>query len=159
MINSFPAPDSKTEIFQGVAIDIDFESNLYIVDRGKHQLLKFDRNGRLIKSIGGFGEGEEQFDDPRDVYAQKTVNVYVADYNNNRVVRYDKNLNFINALSSRWPPPFQFDRVLSIAVSSQSDLFLLEDGEKKVIKFNRFSEPAEAFGGIHETYGQLLEPV
>lgn len=155
----FPDSSSTVRLLKAAAISKDFEGNLYIVDTGQNQLLKFSPIGQLLKRIGGFGQSEEQFDDPRDVFAHTTLDVYIADYNNSRVIRFDKNLNYLNELVSRWPEPFNFDRVLSVAVSPQYDLFLLEDGSKKVIKFGRSSEPAEAFGGIYETFGQLLDPL
>jgi hypothetical protein len=159
LIDSFPADAPFDFKFnKATALDVDSEGSIYIIDRGKHQLLKFSPNGQPMQQIGGFGSGTEQFDDPRDVDAHTTLSVFVADYNNNRVMRYDRRLNFIGSLTSQWPEPFDFDRVLSIAVSSQYDLFLLEDGSKRVMKFSRFAEPKESFGGIYETYGQLLEP-
>ncbi len=157
--SSFPQPGDSLQIGKASAIDIDFAGNIYLVDRDRHQLFKFSPEGRLIRVIGGFGRGEEAFDDPRDVCAGATLDIYIADYNNNRVVRYDKNFNFLNELRSVWPEPYQFDRVLSVAVSPQGDLFLLEDGMKRIIKFGRGNEPIEVFGGIDETYGQLLDPV
>lgn len=153
------ADQAKITIRKAAALDLDFAGNLYIIDRGRHQLLKFSPAGELIDQVGGFGQAAEQFDDPRDVDAHTTLDVFVADYNNNRVVRFDKNLNFLNALNSQWPDPYRFEQVISLAVSSQYDLFLLEESAGRVIKFSRFSEPTAAFGGIYETFGQLLEPV
>jgi hypothetical protein len=159
LIDSFPSDAPLDFKFvKATALDVDSEGSIYIIDRGKHQLLKFFPNGKPMRQIGGFGSGTQQFDDPRDVDAHTTLNVFVADYNNDRVMRYDRRLNFIGSLTSQWQEPFDFDRVMSIAVSSQYDLFLLEDGRKRVMKFSRFAEPKESFGGIYETYGQLLEP-
>ncbi|MCK6622137.1 MAG: hypothetical protein HUU32_17590 [Calditrichaceae bacterium] len=159
-LHSFPAEIAPPEarFTKASAIDIDPEGRIYIVDRDRHRLLKFAPDGSLLRQIGGFGRGNEQFDDPRDVNARTTLNVFVADYNNNRVVRYDRSLNFLGALNAGWPEPYDFERVRSIAMSSQYDLFLLEDGTKKIVKFTRFAEPVAAFGGIYETYGQLLDP-
>lgn len=160
LIGSFPQESGGIGRFaEAAAIDIDYEGNLYVVDRRRHQLLKFNGKGEFVKQIGGFGRDEEEFDDPRDVSANSTLNIFVADYNNNRVVRYDKNLNFLNTLISKWPEPFNFLQVLSVAVSPQGDLFLLDDAIKRVIKFNRASEPVESFGGIYESFGQLLDPM
>lgn len=160
LVNRFPAGDSLVvQMVHAAGIDIDVAGNIYIVDQARHQLFKFSGEGELIKVIGGFGRDAEQFTDPRDVFAHSTLDVYVADYNNNRVVRYDKNLNFLSALTSEWPEPYRFDQVLSVALSPQLDLFILEDGAKRIIKFDRFGQPTAAFGGINETFGQLLEPV
>jgi len=160
LLDSFPKSpeDSEFAITKAAAIDLDFQGNVYILDRGRHQLLKFSSDGHLIKQIGGFGNAEESFDDPRDVFARTPLDVFIADYNNARVVRYDKNLNFLSELTSVFQPPFDFERVLSVAVSPQYDLFLLEESQNRVIKFSRFSEPTVAFGGFDDPYGQLLEP-
>ena len=155
----FPEKAPNTlPIIAATAIDIDGDDNVYIVDRGQHQVLKYTGEGRLMKPVGGFGRAAAQFDDPRDVDAHATLDVFVADFNNNRVVRFDRNLNFVSSLSSQWPQPFDFGQVISIAISSQYDPFLLENDSKKIIKFSRFAEPTETFGGIYETFGQLLEP-
>ncbi len=160
LLDSFPKSpeDSEFTISKAAAIDLDFQGNVYILDHGRHQLLKFSPDGRLIKQIGGFGNAEESFDDPRDVFARTPLDVFIADYNNARVIRFDKNLNFLSELTSAFQPPFNFERVLSVAVSSQYDLFLLEESQNRVIKFSRFSEPTVAFGGFDDPYGQLLEP-
>ncbi len=159
LVNRIPPDDKSITIRNATAIDIDFAGNVFIIDRDRNQLLKFSPDGQLLDQVGGFGQASEQFADPLDVVAQTPLDVFVADYNNNRVVRYDKHLNFLNTLTSRWPEPYNFERVISIAVSQQYDLFLLEESSRKIIKFSRFSEPTAAFGGIYETYGQLLEPV
>jgi hypothetical protein len=157
--NSFDANSSKAgPLVNATAIDIDNSGNLYIVDRGKHRLIKFSPNGAIINEVGGFGTAPEKFDDPRDVSSFSTLNVFVADFNNNRIVRFDRNLNFLSNLTSQYDPPFDFEQVLSVAVGSQYELFLLDNVEKKIVKFSRFSEPVEAFGGINEAYGQLLDP-
>ncbi|MEL6820521.1 MAG: NHL repeat-containing protein [Calditrichota bacterium] len=139
------------------AIASDIQGLIYIVDRGRHQLLQFHPDSMAIFSVGGFGQSLEEFDDPRDL-SVTTLDVFVADYNNSRISRFDRELNALSELRSIQDPPFDFDRALSVAVSSQLDLFILEDGSKKIIKFDRFSSPTVTFGGIFETYGQLLDP-
>ncbi|MGH1363447.1 MAG: NHL repeat-containing protein [Calditrichia bacterium] len=148
---------SQIEIQDGGAMDIDVRGTLYIVDSGRHQLLQLGPDAKEVIAVGGFGQSQEEFDNPRDV-ATTTLDVFIADYNNNRISRFDKNLNALSELRSNQAPPFDFERVLSLAVSSQLDLFILEDGSKKIVKFDRFSSPSVTFGGIYETYGQLLDP-
>lgn len=159
-ILSFNAETSKAgPLTNAAAIDIDHAGNIYIIERDRHRLLKCSPIGIVIKEVGGFGTDPEKFDDPRDVSSFATLDVFVADFNNNRIVRFDRNLNFLSTLTSQYDPPYDFEQVLSVAVSSQYGLFLLDNVQKKIIKFSRFSEPVEAFGGVSETYGQLLDPV
>ena len=141
-----------------VAVDLDSEGNIYIVDRARHRLVKYDQNFVFVKEIGGFGTGGEQFNDPRDVDAHLTLNIYVADYNNNRIVRFDGNLNYLNEFKSRAENNYYFEMPLSVGVSGQYDMFILEDLNRRIIKFDRFSEPQVAFGDNTENLGQLLNP-
>lgn len=159
LTKSFDGQSSKAGPLQNAtAIDIDNSGNIYVIDRGKHRLIKFSPNGTIINEVGGFGTTSEKFDDPRDVSSFTTLDVFVADFNNNRIVRFDRNLNFLSTLISKYDPPFDFEQVLSIAVSSQYELFVLDNVQKKIVKFSRFSQPVESFGGINEAYGQLLDP-
>jgi len=158
-IRMFDGGESNAGKFiDATAIDLDNAGNIFIVDRAKHRLAKFSPNGYFISEIGGFGDGTEKFDDPRDVSAFATVDVFVADFNNNRVVRFDRNLNFLNSLAIELEPPFLFEQIKSVSVSSQYDLFVLEGVTNRIIKFTRFSNLSEVFGGLDENYGQLLAP-
>ena len=159
LIRIVDGTQSPTGSFQEViAIDLDNEGSLYILDRGRNRLLKYAGNGLFLKEIGGFGDSADQFDDPRDVDAHLTLNVYVADYNNSRIVRFDSNLNYLNELRTSYQSPIYFEFPLSIAVNGQYDIFLLEDVNKSILKFNRFNEPLAAFGSPMENIGQLLGP-
>ncbi len=143
---------------ENVAMDLDSEGNLYIVDRGRNRLVKFSPEGFFLHEVGGFGDGAEEFNDPRDVDAHLTLNIYVADYNNDRIVRFDQRLNYLNEFKSSEDSPIFFERPLSVAVSNQYDIFLLDDLNKEVIKINRFNQPLIAFGNASDNLGQLLGP-
>jgi hypothetical protein len=143
---------------ENVAMDLDSEGNLYIVDRGKNRLVKLSSDGFFLHEVGGFGDGSEEFNDPRDVDAHLTLNIYVADYNNDRIVRFDQRLNYLNEFKSTEDSPIFFERPLSVAVSNQYDIFLLDDLNKQVIKINRFNQPLIAFGDASDNLGQLLGP-
>ncbi len=143
---------------QAVAVDVDADGNVYIVDRGNNRLLKFSRD-EFVREVGGFGNQGDQLDDPRDVDASTTLSVLVADYNNERIVHFDRNLNFVAAYNGQiGDGPVIFQRVRSVAFSTQYDIFLLDDDDRQVVKLDRFGQPALYFGGPEETYGQLLNP-
>ena len=143
---------------ENAAMDIDSEGNLYIVDRGRNRLVKLSPLGSFLHEVGGFGDGAQEFNDPRDVDAHLTLNIYVADYNNNRIVRFDQRLNYLNEFKSTDDSPIYFERPLSVAVSNQYDIFILDDLNKQVIKINRFNQPLVAFGNVSDNLGQLLGP-
>lgn len=150
---------SSSGIFrEAIAIDLDTEGNLYVLDRGRNRLLKYSVNGFFLKEIGGFGDGPEQFDDPRDVDAHLTLNVYVADYNNSRIVRYNSKLDYLSDFRTSPDDAVYFEFPLSVAINGQYDIFLLEDQNRSIMKFDRFNQPLVAFGTSSDNLGQLLGP-
>ncbi len=157
---SFNGSDSPSGPFrEAVAISLDSEGNVYIIDRRLQRLIKFSPGGEYIREIGGFGDGPEQFNDPRDVDAHLTLNIFVADYNNNRIVRFDSHLYYLNQyVTDDFDNPYFFEMPLSVAVSGQYDILILDDLHKRVIKLNRFNQPQAAFGGMADNMGQLLGP-
>lgn len=158
-VSSFNGEFSKAGLFlDAIALDLDQAGFVYIVDRAKHRLVQFTSDGRFMDEIGGFGNTPQKFDDPRDVSAFATLDVFVADYNNDRVVRLDQKLNYISSLRAEFSPPFVFEQIKSVAVSPQYDLFMLENVNNRILKFSRFSEPSEVFGGLDDIFGQLLNP-
>lgn len=142
------------------AISISPDGIVYVVDSGNNRIQSFNLKGRLLKTIGGFGFNDDQFNQPLDVWARSVINIYISDYNNRRVQRYDRHLNFLSSLKSEegLAAQFQFYEVVSCAVSSQNDLFLLERGENKIVKFNRHGRPERVFGNYESGEGQLLQP-
>ena len=87
-------------MMESQAISVDLNGNIYVADTGNNRILKFGPNGKFIKSAGGFGWENQQFDMPIDICATSALDVFVADYNNQRIERYDKDLNYISSLYS-----------------------------------------------------------
>lgn len=141
-----------------VAIDLDPQGNLFIVDRSGNRLIKFSPNGNFLREVGGFGNGAEQFNDPRDVFAFFALSVYVADYNNNRILRFDNHLNYIDQFSGITPQSELFEWPLSVIVTRQLDFFVLEGVQRSILKINRLGRLQTTFGGVSDNLGQLVEP-
>jgi len=57
-------------------------------------LVKFDKNGRFVKSVGTRGNGPLQFNTPHSIAVDAKGLVYVADRGNARVQVLDNDLNF-----------------------------------------------------------------
>ena len=50
-----------------LSIVVDSELNLYILDRGNHRLLKFDKEGNFLWQTGRKGQGPGEFQYPREI--------------------------------------------------------------------------------------------
>jgi DNA-binding beta-propeller fold protein YncE len=73
----------------------DPQGNIFVTDGyTDSRVVKYDRNGRFIKSVGTRGNGVNQFSTPHGVSADAQGNVYVADRGNSRIVVLDNDLNW-----------------------------------------------------------------
>ena len=60
-------------------VAVDSELNIYILDGGNHRLLKFDREGNFLWSVGRKGQGPGEFQYPGKVVITNSENVAVLD--------------------------------------------------------------------------------
>ena len=73
----------------------DPQGNIFVSDGyTDSRIVKYDKNGRFIKSVGARGTGQNQFSTPHGIQADNQGNIYVADRANNRIVVLDNNLNW-----------------------------------------------------------------
>ena len=159
---SIPGDRASGVQFNGaLGLSVDLSGAIYISDTENNRILKFNSDGKLIKSIGGFGWEKEQFYTPYDICASSALDVFVADYNNHRIQRYDKDLNYISSLYSdeNWDETFQFAYPKSMVVSIHGDLFIIDGENIRLLMLNSFGEPEMSFGDFSEGKGRLVDPV
>src|SRR5712692_8101118 len=72
----------------------DPQGNIFVTDGyGDSRVVKFDKNGRFIKSAGTRGNGPLQFSTPHAISVDAKGTVYVADRGNSRIHVLDNDLN------------------------------------------------------------------
>src|SRR5204863_8160249 len=72
----------------------DAQGNIFVTDGyGDSRVVKYDKNGKFIKSVGTRGNGPLQFSTPHAMAVDAKGIVYVADRGNNRIVVLDNDLN------------------------------------------------------------------
>src|SRR5256886_4592232 len=71
----------------------DAQGNIFVTDGyGDSRVVKYDKNGRFIKSVGTRGNGRLQFSTPHASAVDAKGMVYVADRGNSRIVVLDNDL-------------------------------------------------------------------
>jgi len=109
---------------------------IFVTDLEKNELLKLDKNGKVIAFVGGFGWDNSSFDNPIDVYAN-TLRIYVADKNNNRIQIFDKYLNYLSSFSNeKLEDDESFAYPNGFGISNQGDYFILDSDNNRVLKYN-----------------------
>lgn len=76
-------------------IAFDPQGNFFISDGyTDSRVVKYDKNGVFIRSVGTRGSGINQFSTPHTIAADAQGNVYVGDRGNGRIVVLDNDLNW-----------------------------------------------------------------
>jgi sugar lactone lactonase YvrE len=75
-------------------VAFDAAGNIFVSDGyGDARVVKYDKNGRFIKSAGTQGNGPAQLNLPHTIAADAQGNIYIGDRSNNRVQVWDNDLN------------------------------------------------------------------
>jgi len=161
------------EIGQGVyaflvahAVRVDPQDNIWIVDEGSNQVVKFNADGRVLMILGrkpeavsirvpssnasaappgrgsagapGAGGAGDQFTRPSDVAFDSEGNIFVADGHgaNARIAKFDRNGRFLLSWGSRGIETGQFNTPHSIAADAQGNVYVADQGNKRIQVFD-----------------------
>lgn len=83
------------------------------------RLFKFDRTGKLLKIIGSFGSGPDQFDQPHALAMDSRGRLFVGDRSNNRIIIMDQEGKILDT----W---YQFSRPSGIYIDAQDRIYVAD---------------------------------
>lgn len=148
------------------AVRVDPQDNIWIVDEGSNQVVKFNADGRVLMILGrkpeavsirvpsptpspmppsrgstgssGAGGAGDQFIRPSDVAFDGEGNVFVADGHgaNARIAKFDRNGRFLLSWGSRGTDTGQFNVPHSIATDAQGNVYVADQGNKRIQIFD-----------------------
>ncbi len=89
-----PAPPEKYRFGRPTDVTWDAQGNIFISDGYVNsRVVKYDKNGRFIKSVGGArGSEPSQMNTPHSITSDAQGNIYVGDRGNARVQVFDNDL-------------------------------------------------------------------
>ncbi len=142
------------------ALAVDPEGALYIADTGNNRIQKCSATGAVLAMVGGFGWGENQFQQPVDLDAGNGLDLFIADFQNRRIVRCDRQLHWIDAYQY---PPDSDDKLslgfpAGVVLSIHNDLFIADAENLRILKVSALREATNSFGDFAEGEGELAEP-
>lgn len=145
----------------------DPAGNIFVTDGyGNSRVVKFDKNGRFIKSAGTRGSQPGQLNLPHNMAMDAQGNVYVDDRSNNRVQVFDNDLNskaIYDNIGSPWaicisPGPHQYlfvsnslpDNGLSQFRDITGEIYKMELDGTIIGKFGKAGKQLKEFSTVHE---------
>jgi NHL repeat len=163
-----PEPPPEPYVFSRPT-DVGFDSagNIFVTDGyGNSRVVKFDKNGRFIKSVGTKGSEQGQLNLPHTMAMDANGNVYVGDRSNARVQVFDNNLNvkaIYDKVGNPWavcisPGPHQYlfvsnsipDNGLAQFREITGEIYKMELDGTIVGKFGKPGKQLGEFSTVHE---------
>jgi tripartite motif-containing protein 71 len=128
-----------------LAIAIDQQNDIYVVDIENNIVQKFDGSGRFLLKWGGFGSGEGQFTKPTSVAIDAQGNVLVAEASTGRLQKFDSNGRF---LSQVFLGPVDTKDIgpVALAVGDQGQIYIGEWEHGRVVEFDSSGKLLAAWG-------------
>jgi hypothetical protein len=122
----------------------DRNGNVWVTDRGDHQVFKFSPEGKLLMTLGkkgviGENESEDAFNGVADLVIARNGDIFIADgeSTNTRVVKYSKDGKFVKWWGGKGTEPGKFDEPHSIAIDSRGRLYIGDRRNKRVQVFDQ----------------------
>lgn len=134
-----PVPISREYWVHG--LHVDPWDNVWITDLGRHIVLKFSRNGKLLLTLGTPGESGDSprhFHQPSAVAVAPSGVIYVADgYGNSRVVKFSPEGKYLKAWGKKGRSIGEFDTPHGIAVDSTGKVYVAERLNNRIQVFDQ----------------------
>jgi peptidylamidoglycolate lyase len=109
---------------------IDRSDNIWVTDRGLHQVFKFSPDGKLLMTLGTErvpGLDGAHFNKPTDVAFGTDGSVYVSDgYGNSRVAKFSAEGKFLLDWGHKGQGPGEFDLPHNVAVDAQGRVYVAD---------------------------------
>jgi hypothetical protein len=145
----------------------DAAGNIFVADGyGNSRVVKYDKNGRFIASVGSKGSAPGQLNLPHTIAADAKGNVYVGDRSNSRIQVFDNDLTFkaiYDQVGAPWavcisPGPHQYlyssnsnpDSNNSLLNAVTGEIYKMELDGTVIGKFGHAGKKLGEFSTVHE---------
>ena len=138
----------------GIAIDED--DNIYVTDSLQHCLVKLNKAGEILKTVGTRGRDHGEFNDPRGV-AVIGDRVFVCDSDNHRLQVFTKErLEFVKTIGSHGQGDEYFSTPEDITQDELGNMYVCDCDNNRVKLLNKQGEFQLSFS--KKANGQLKRP-
>ena len=144
--------NKKLSAAAGIAVE---GSNIYVTDISNGILLKFDKTGKLLKSVGQKGSGEGKFNKPLGLTVVGDE-VIVCDSVNDRLQVFTSDLVFVRQIGSQGRGNGHFQNPCDVTHDGDGNLYVTDWGNDCIQIFNvhgKFLRTLMSPGRIAKPFG------
>jgi hypothetical protein len=163
-----PAAEPQPYVFsRQTDVGWDRDGNIFVSDGyGNSRVVKYDKSGRFVKSVGSRGSAPGQMNTPHTIAVDAQGNVYVGDRGNARVQVFDNDLNLKTIYDNVGNPwaicisggPHQYlfvsnswpDSSPAAARDTTGEVYKMELDGTIIGKFGKAGHALKEFSAIHE---------
>ena len=143
------------------SVVISSDGHLFVFNRGAHPLLEFDKEGRLVRSLG-----EGRYTRPHGMRLDPEGNIWTTDVNAHTVTKLDRQGNVLLVLgvkgqAGEWSEAAN-SRLLNepndMAFGPAGEIFVVQGhgtGDPRVLKFDKTGKFIKSWGGKGTAPGQF----
>lgn len=138
---------------------VDSQGDIWTTDNGNHVLRKFNREGRLLTTIGAEGKaaaGKEGFRAPDDLVFDSAGNLYVADSGNGRIAKLSPEGELLLEWGKKGKASGQFATAHGLAIDKQDRIYVADRGNKRVQVFDKDGKHLADWSGFGNPFGLLV---
>jgi streptogramin lyase len=142
---------------------VDRQDNVWVTDRGLHQVMKFSPDGKLLltlgkKGVAGDNNSTDALNGPSDVVIARNGDIFVSDgeSTNTRIVKFSKDRKFIKFWGTKGAGPGQLDVPHSIVMDSKGRLFVADRTNKRIEIFDQDGKYLSEMTNAGTPYGLFM---
>ncbi|MEX2173055.1 MAG: peptidyl-alpha-hydroxyglycine alpha-amidating lyase family protein [Pirellulaceae bacterium] len=138
---------------------VDSQGHIWTTDNGNHVLRKFNREGRLLATLGVEGKAakaSEGFRAPDDLVFDSRGNIYVADSGNGRIVKLSADGTHLAEWGKKGKGAGEFATAHGLAIDKEDRIYVADRGNKRVQVFDAQGKHLADWSGFGNPFGLLV---
>jgi DNA-binding beta-propeller fold protein YncE len=129
-------------------LEVDKEGYVWVADNGGNQVIKLDKNGKVLMTLGKkgvAGPANDEFDAPTDIAFGANGDFFVSDGHtgggtatgNARIVKFDKSGKFLMSWGKKGMGPGEFDVPHALAMDMEGRLYVADRQNNRIQIFDQ----------------------
>ena len=118
------------------AVHIDSKNRLYLIDQSERRIKVFNRDLKLIRLVGQYGQEVGQYAAPCDLCTNEQHQIFVCDAGSHRILKYTEQGQFLMAWGGLGTDPGQFKCPACVCLLNDDRLVVSDWGNDRLQIFN-----------------------